>query len=410
MKTFKFDKVLKKLREVNNVKKADLVRLLHISGKNYNELESGNRFPTLVALDKLAEFYNVSISFLLIGQEFDNHFKEINLEKNDCFSLWFYKWLYDKQQDVTFNQISSYICIAQYILKDFCYQRLKDITKADIKQLLKTHVTLSKRSLSMMRSIFNQVYSFAIDERVYDYNPSINISIPKEAKNTVETKPVSLDIGNMILSFSHPLQPAAVIMLLAGLRRGELLALRYSDIRLADGVIVVNKVVENRNGVSLIRHRAKTENSIREIIMAEKLIDFFIKYFCEHPNLDMDSFIVPSTSEKPVSIKQFQRKWNSYIRELNARFGDFSDLHIKKSEIKSPADLPLRIERFTTKQLRHTYATMLYKSNVDVLTAKEQMGHKSIVTTLNIYTHLDEVYKKKKIASLDDYLNNTLIP
>ena len=63
------------------------------------------------------------------------------------------------------------------------------------------------------------------------------------------------------------------------------------------------------------------------------------------------------------------------------------------------------IDRFTAHNLRHTYATMLYKAGVDVLTAKEQLGHADIKTTLNIYTHLDREYKRRTMDKLDQYLD-----
>ena len=55
--------------------------------------------------------------------------------------------------------------------------------------------------------------------------------------------------------------------------------------------------------------------------------------------------------------------------------------------------------------LRHTYCTILYEAGVDVLTAKELMGHADITTTMGIYTHLREEREKKSITKLDDYLN-----
>ena len=47
---------------------------------------------------------------------------------------------------------------------------------------------------------------------------------------------------------------------------------------------------------------------------------------------------------------------------------------------------------------------MLYLSGVNIMTAKEQLGHADIQTTLNIYTHLDSTYKEKKIQKLDVFL------
>lgn len=45
-------------------------------------------------------------------------------------------------------------------------------------------------------------------------------------------------------------------------------------------------------------------------------------------------------------------------------------------------------------------------SGVDVLTAKEQLGHSDIKTTLEIYTHLDQKFKRRSMNKLDNYLNN----
>ena len=64
------------------------------------------------------------------------------------------------------------------------------------------------------------------------------------------------------------------------------------------------------------------------------------------------------------------------------------------------------IEGFSAHQLRHTYASMLYMAGVDVVTAKELMGHADVQTTLEIYTHLSKSHKVKEISKLDEYLAN----
>lgn len=49
---------------------------------------------------------------------------------------------------------------------------------------------------------------------------------------------------------------------------------------------------------------------------------------------------------------------------------------------------------------------MLYMAGVDILTAKEQLGHANISTTLEIYTHLDKQFKRKSMNKLDNYLDD----
>ena len=65
------------------------------------------------------------------------------------------------------------------------------------------------------------------------------------------------------------------------------------------------------------------------------------------------------------------------------------------------------IDTFTPHCLRHTYATMLYDAGVDVLTAKEFLGHSDIKTTLSIYTHLSAEKSKTDIGKLNQYLQST---
>lgn len=54
-----------------------------------------------------------------------------------------------------------------------------------------------------------------------------------------------------------------------------------------------------------------------------------------------------------------------------------------------------------------TFCTLMYFAGVDVMTARDQMGHKDISVTLGIYTALDKKFKKKKINRLDTYLKKS---
>lgn len=60
-------------------------------------------------------------------------------------------------------------------------------------------------------------------------------------------------------------------------------------------------------------------------------------------------------------------------------------------------------------QLRHTYATLLYLSGTDPLTASKLLGHSSVQLTLDIYTHLDEQYKTLDITNFNNFLENDLL-
>lgn len=88
------------------------------------------------------------------------------------------------------------------------------------------------------------------------------------------------------------------------------------------------------------------------------------------------------------------------MQDLNIKYG-----YDGKQSKNRPGSLPMVIDTFTPHQLRHTFCTLMHFSGVDVLTARDQMGHKDINVMLGIYTSLDKKFKKKKINLLDGYLS-----
>ncbi|MGW8114940.1 tyrosine-type recombinase/integrase [Caproicibacterium sp. NSD3] len=102
--------------------------------------------------------------------------------------------------------------------------------------------------------------------------------------------------------------------------------------------------------------------------------------------------------------------WKSYLVDLNVKYGFEGRVkklaaNKKNKDRKKQGKLPLLIPNITPHWLRHTFATLLYLAGVDVPTARDQLGHADIKTTLAIYTHLDKIYKRKFMNRLDDYLD-----
>ena len=116
-----------------------------------------------------------------------------------------------------------------------------------------------------------------------------------------------------------------------------------------------------------------------------------------------------------MSESAYRKMWSSYQAELNYKYGNFDgqiQLDSKTGKIKKfvkpdskydPKGIPMVIPNITAHMLRHTFITNMYLAGVDALTACEQAGHEDVQTTLNIYTHLDGIYKKKEISKLNDF-------
>lgn len=164
-----------------------------------------------------------------------------------------------------------------------------------------------------------------------------------------------------------------------GLRIGEIRALKWTDISFEDGYInvsksVTNKAIKAKNDKSYLILTPKSKSSIRKV------------YY-------------PFDELQPILIKHFEKAQRRIGFNTNwFVFGDdhpYSETNIRRQNIKyaKRANLPaIRIHDY-----RHSYISMLYKLNVDVAVTKEQAGHASIQTTMNIYTQLSENDKKNVI-------------
>jgi len=148
--------------------------------------------------------------------------------------------------------------------------------------------------------------------------------------------------------------------LVSGLRKGELVALLWSDIDIARNTISVSKqYVRNPNGECVLS-QPKTENSIRLVSVPQEAIDLLIT---EHNKHSDNPYLFPS----PVTGEMYHPD---------------SVVNIHKKILKD-AGLP----HLKFHELRHTFATTALQNGVDVKTVSAMLGHYDAGFTLRTYTH-----------------------
>lgn len=262
----------------------------------------------------------------------------------------------------------------------------------------------SKKTLIAIKGTAEQIFRMAIDARVLEYNPANAVRIPKSAPQE-HRRALTEEEQQWIIDTPHRAQRAAMIMMYAGLRRGELIALTWDDVDLDKKTIRVNKAVEMIKGKPKIKP-PKTAAGNRTIDIPQRLVDFLTPLrkadFEQFPNTrPINLLVCRSASGKIFTNQAWRVMWESYLKDLNVKYGNFTT-KMKKCR---PGGVPMMIPNITPHWLRHTFATLLYLAGVDVLTARDQLGHADIKTTLQIYTHLDKIYKRKSMNKLDAYLS-----
>lgn len=245
---------------------------------------------------------------------------------------------------------------------------------------------LSKSYLIKIKGAASSVFKLAIESRVVDFNPAEYVKIPKTASET-RRQAITEEQRSWILSTEHRAKTAAMIMLYAGLRRGELIALTWSDVDLSERTISVNKSVELVENAGVVKS-TKTAAGVRVVH-----IPIILKEYLEQiPRNHL--YVCANASGGRCTKVAWRSLWESYM--------------VERHKIAKNSPFNFGGIEFTPHQLRHTFCTDMYFAGVDVLTARDQMGHADIKTTLSIYTHLDHRYKKESMNKMDEYYTSQM--
>ena len=320
----------------------------------------------------------------------------------DKFSQWADDFLKIKgASSITAGQKQNYAGTVKWWKEHLKNYSISEIRPDDIERalMLLQMDKKSARTISFYYSTISQILKRAVG-RVITSNPCDNVSIDNLGKRSQPRRALTREEQQWIWDTPHRAQPAAIIMMLSGLRRGELSALTWSDINLEEKTINVNKTVEYPpQGKAFIRRYTKSISGMRNVYIPQRLVDYL-------KALPRKSILVyPSASGQMMSVSAWKAVWQSYMKELNRKYGERTPADKRRAKLPGRYSLDMTIPPITLHWLRHTFCTLMYFAGVPVEQACAQMGHADISTTYKIYTHLDMQYKAHDMSALDKLLD-----
>lgn len=326
------------------------------------------------------------------------------LSQRDSFAQWSDDWLHLKEREnITPRQMDNYRRAVRLWKEELHGYEIGQVRADDIERVLLALADkgLSQRTISLYRSAVRQIMKRAVG-RVIPTNPAEQVELAAVGRKEEQRRALTEEEQQWIWDTPHRAQPVAVIMMLSGLRRGELAALTWNDVDLKARTITVNKVIEyDSNGTPNLRQVTKTAAGMRTVDIPQRLAD----YMAAMPRENL--LVIHSTRGRVMTESAWVKLWQSYMRVLNEKYGNrtLADLERMNSSKPGPKKLDMTIPHITMHWLRHTFCTLMYLAGVDVVQACAQMGHADVSTTLRIYTHLDAVHKRKSVDKLDLYLS-----
>lgn len=285
------------------------------------------------------------------------------------------------------STVRGYRCEIGWIGKYLGAERLCDLT---IPMVSKWMADMSAdgyapKTVSKAFRLLKQALNFAIAQDLIIKNPCNFCKPPKRVKTPInalsrEDRTRMLRIARCALQ--TPLGLAIELALTTGMRRGEVCALRWSDLG-DDRTITVSRALGNAEG-GFYEKEPKTPGSKRTI----PLTDFTFR-------------ALSAVKEEKMRV----------CKSLGIRFGDPYMLGTigVDSRPYNPTQLGkdfaafCKMEGFdcTFHDLRHTFATFMIGSGVDVRTVASYLGHSSVAMTLEIYADVDPEAKMSAVSKIE---------
>ena len=338
-----------------------------------------------------------------------SHFEPSEISVSDYFDYWFENYVKLNSRP---NTIESYKrIISNHLKSSIGFYKLKSLTPNILQNYINKQYTngSSKNYLKKMFSVLNLSLKYA----VYPYgfikeNPMQYVSMPKYENKTEENlKTITLkDFENILDRFpeSTDYYLPLIIGFYTGCRIGEVLSLTWEDVDLKNKNISINKsLIFNPENKQWYFGPTKTFTSNRNIKIGDTLVNIlrkFKKKQLENKLKYGEYYKIIYSKKELINNKTMQR-----LCVLNSNIIPQNDLIVQNvicsridgnllttnamKYVSKIVNYELNID-FKFHSLRHTHATFLIQNGANIKDVQTRLGHASIETTLDTYTHTTE--------------------
>ncbi len=234
---------------------------------------------------------------------------------------------------------------------------------------------LSAKTVRNIMQIISSAMDFAVAQKIIMENPCKAVELPKVEKQEMQTIPAEQLQAFLTEAKASGVYEMYYIELSTGLRRGELLGLKWPDIDWNNAVITVRRQVVRVNG-EITEAPLKTKNSYRRVSISPQAIEV-LKIQKAKTNSE---YVFPSPTGGPISPDSV----NNMLKRVLARAG---------------------IPKVRFHDLRHTFATIALQNGVDIKTVSSILGHFSAGFTLDTYAHVTTAVQKEAAQTMGNVLS-----
>ena len=263
--------------------------------------------------------------------------------------------------------------IRKHVLPSLGHIRLEDLSPRDVQSYYTALLDrLSAQTIKHHHTLLHRAFEIAITWQLLDRNPTQRVRTPKPSPSPART--LSTDEVRRLLAGARqtPYHVPIHLALYAGLRRGEILGLRWQDVDMDANTLSIHQTLMHVRGQGYVWGEPKSEGSRRTIAVSPATI-----------------LLLRSHRER-MKAEHAARGITAVLEQVCA----LPDGRLMKPDALSRACRRIAcqcdIQGMRLHDLRHTHASLLLSEGTPIHIVQARLGHQSITTTVDIYGHVPQ--------------------
>lgn len=252
---------------------------------------------------------------------------------------------------------------------------------------------LSPQTIKHHHRLIHTIFETAVNDwHILAYNPASDIKPPKVQKNEAQFYEEN-DIQALLFALDTlskeelKYKLAVYIDISTGLRTGELMGLKWENINMDDGTFKVVETTQYLPKMGTFKKDPKTETSKRMLALPIPVLDMLKQYKAQQAEQKLKygdlwhntGYVFTQKNGLPMNTYTVNHWFFKFLEDNN-------------------------LKKITFHQLRHTNATMLLKTGMDLKSVSHLLGHSNVSTTGNIYAHVLQTADKTAAEKISNVL------
>lgn len=307
--------------------------------------------------------------------------KKIDIIDKQSFSDFMGEWLKVIKASVKITTYNSYEIHYQNHIKPY-FDKLgitvTDLTPMHIQNYYNKKISegLSASTVKRHHANIHKALDYALKMNIIPYNPADRITLPKREHYTGKFYDENQLKQLMEVCKGAPIESCVFLTINYGFRRSEVLGLKWSAVSFTENTITVNHTAVPNSGGVVYEDTTKTKASLRTLPLTDGVKDYLLRLKVHQENMEKKFGSCYHKSEYICRHDDGHEISPTYVTHTFAKILDKSDL-----------------PKIRFHDLRHSAASLLINSGFNLKEVQEWLGHSSIATTGNIYSHLQYASK-----------------